>query len=209
VGDLFLCRVIAHHLTLPDEIRNESILLILDGHASRLNLDALTVLDARDVDVLCLPSHYTYVIQPFDVAIASPLKTYFKNELNQRVHVIMEADPGKCEKTDLLRFEACMAFLEAYRHATTRVNCVSGFRVSGIVPFAPEVPLASQYVMEPRPEKAHQQKSVDSKLLTGEEGLDTVGLLQSGRHVSAEDRTNIHLEDVCNRLRDATVEDER
>jgi hypothetical protein len=121
----------------------------------------------------------------------------------------MEADPGKREKTDLLRFEMCTAFLEAYPHVTTRTNCVSGFCVSGIVPFAPEVPLASQYVMEPRPGETHQQRSINSKLLTDEEGLDAVRLLQFGRHVSAEDRANIHMEDVCNRLRNATVEDER
>jgi hypothetical protein len=106
-AELSLCR-----LTLPDEIRNESVLLILDAHASRLNLEALTILDAYDVDVFCLPSHCTHVIQPFDIAIASPLKTYFKNELNQRLHVIMEADPGKREKTYLLQFEMCTAFLK-------------------------------------------------------------------------------------------------
>jgi hypothetical protein len=170
--------------------------LIPDDHASRLNLETLTILDACDVDVFCLPSHCTRVIQPFDIAIASPLKTYFKNDLNQRLHVIMEADPGKCIKTDLLRFEMCTAFLEAYCHATTTANCVSGFRVSGIVPFATEVPLTSQYVMEPRPGEAHQQRSINSKLLTSEEGLDAVELLQFGRHVSAEDRANIYLEDV-------------
>jgi hypothetical protein len=77
------------------------------------------------------------------------------------------------------------------------------------VPFAPEVPLASQYVMEPRPGEVHQQRSINSKLLTGEEGLDAIGLLRFGRHVSAEDRANIHLENVCNRLRNAPVEDGR
>jgi hypothetical protein len=205
----FCAELSLHCLTLPDEIRNESVLLILDGHASRLNLKALTILDACDVDVLCLPSHCTHVIQPFDVAIASPLKTYFKNELKQRLYVIMEADPGKREKTDLLRFEMCTAFLEAYRHATPRANCMSRFRESGIVPFAPEVLLAWQYVMDTRPGEAYQQRSINSKLLTGEEGLDVVGLLQFGRHVSAEDRANIHLEDVCSRLRNATVEDGR
>jgi hypothetical protein len=73
----------------------------------------------------------------------------------------------------------------------------------------PEVPLASQYVMETRPGEVHQQRSINLKLLTGEEGRNAVGLLQFGRHVSAEDRANIHLEDLCNRLRNATVEDGR
>jgi hypothetical protein len=63
--------------------------------------------------------------------------------------------------------------------------------------------------MQPRPGEAHQQRSINSKLLIGEEGLDAVGLLQFGRHVSAEDRANIHLDDVCNRFRNATVEDGR
>jgi hypothetical protein len=107
------------------------------------------------------------------------------------------------KKTDLVRFEMGMAFLEAYRHATTRANYMSGFHVSGIVPFA------SQYVMELRSGEARQQRSINSKRLTGEEGLDAVGLLQFGRYISAEDRANIHLEDVCNGLRNAPVEDRR
>jgi hypothetical protein len=58
-----------YRLTLPDEMRNESVLLILNGHASLLNLEALTILDLCDVDVLCLPPHCAHIIQPIDVAI--------------------------------------------------------------------------------------------------------------------------------------------
>jgi hypothetical protein len=62
------------------------------------------------------------------------------------------------------------------------------FGYQGRQAVAPEVPLA-------QPGEAHQQRSINSKLLIGEEGLDAVRLLQFGPHVSAEDRVNIHLED--------------
>jgi hypothetical protein len=64
----FCAELPLYRLTLLDEVRNEFVLLILNDHALCLNLEALTILDACNVDVLCLPSHCTHVIQPFDVA---------------------------------------------------------------------------------------------------------------------------------------------
>jgi hypothetical protein len=70
----FGCELSVDRLTLPGEIRDEPVLLILDGQISRLNVTALTILDAWNRDVLCVTGHSTDVIQAFDVAIASPLK---------------------------------------------------------------------------------------------------------------------------------------
>jgi hypothetical protein len=78
-------------------------LLILDGHPSRLNWEALVILDACDAHVLCLPQRSTHVIQPIDVAITSPLKIYFKQTLNQQLRVIMDANALQREKSSILQ----------------------------------------------------------------------------------------------------------
>jgi hypothetical protein len=197
-----------YRMTLPDALRNESVLLVLDGHPSRLNLEALVILDAFDVDVLCLPSHCTHVVQAFDVAVASPLKGSFKEELGKRLREVMATDPARRERTDHLRFRMVEAFLEAYRKASTRANCAAGFRASGMVPFDPNVPLSSQYIMDSNGDEANPppQGPINSRLLTGEDGLDQIGIQQFGHPV---DRGQIRIEDVCARLLNATVAEGR
>jgi hypothetical protein len=81
----------------------------------------------------------------------------------------------------------CEAFVDADRKATTRTNCAAGFRASGISPFAPEIPLASQFVVDPQASHlgVHQQSPLSANLLTGEEGLNATGKMsRSNRKVS-------------------------
>jgi hypothetical protein len=207
----FCSELSVYRLTLPPEIRDEPILLILDGHPSRLHLEALTILDACGVDVLCLPAHSTHVLQPFDVAIASPLKVYFKKRLMGSLHLLRDADPNKREKTDLLRYIMCESFLDAYREATTRTNCAAGFRAAGIVPFAPDLPLSSQYMMDTRSDQIAGRRAgqINGMLLTGEEGLAAVALLQFGVRIDRANFTGGPLENVCHRLMNASVTDGR
>jgi hypothetical protein len=151
------------------------------------------------------------VIQPIDVAIASPLKTYFKEELSKRLHHIVEGDPDKREKTDLLRLAMCEAFCDAYRKATTRANCIAGFRAAGMFPFDPEIPLTSQYIIESQgaPANGAHESPLNGNLLTGDDGLNAVSILQFGRVTVSADRLRGTIGDVCHRLRTATVVDGR
>ena len=51
---------------------NAPCYLYLDGHKSRLNSEAIEILYQNNVRVIVFPSHTTHVLQPFDVALASP-----------------------------------------------------------------------------------------------------------------------------------------
>ena len=57
-------------------------LLILDGHASHIGLEV--VQEARNVrlDLLTLPSHTSHTMQPLDVSVFKPFKTFFKEYTN-------------------------------------------------------------------------------------------------------------------------------
>ena len=75
-------------LTLSSHLHNSQALIILDGHTSRENPLAMALLKKARINVLCLPSHTTHVLQIFDVSLASPLKrifgTVFKKELKKK-----------------------------------------------------------------------------------------------------------------------------
>jgi hypothetical protein len=191
----FCSELSVYRLTLPEGIRDEPVLLILDGHNSRVNLTALMILDLFNVDVLCLPAHSTHVVQPIDVAVAAPLKTYFKQEFAERIHELLAVDPTKREKSDTLRYLICTAFIDAYRKATTRSNCAAGFGKSGMAPFNPAVPLSSQFVMEVEIAEPDlpRRETISSMILTGEEGLAAIARLQYGRDLAPEDQETLNI----------------
>jgi hypothetical protein len=56
-------------------------LLVLDGHNSRINVDAMLTLAGHRVMVLCLPSHTTHVLQPLDSGVNKLLKQSLSDRL--------------------------------------------------------------------------------------------------------------------------------
>lgn len=71
----FVCNVNNYRLSLPQNIRNEKIILLVDNHPSRCNSWAIEFLARHNIDLLTFPPHATHVLQPFDVCITGPLKT--------------------------------------------------------------------------------------------------------------------------------------
>jgi len=59
----------------------ENAILILDGHNSRENPDAIKYLKENKVTLVILPSNSTHVLQPLDVSIFSPFKNYLTKSL--------------------------------------------------------------------------------------------------------------------------------
>jgi hypothetical protein len=55
-------------------------LLILDGHGSHVNLEAIEQAQQFGLDMIALPSHTSHVLQPLDVNCFKPFKTTFKKE---------------------------------------------------------------------------------------------------------------------------------
>lgn len=53
------------------------LLLILDGYGSHLDIDMIDFLAENQIHLFCLPPHTTNILQPLDVKIFCPLKTYF------------------------------------------------------------------------------------------------------------------------------------
>jgi hypothetical protein len=87
------------------------MLLIIDGHKTRLNLTASLIFWLSGIDVLVHPAHSTQLLQMFDAVIAEPLKIVFKHEFNQQISqfvkksMIMEIRHSVCDEFSLKGFE--------------------------------------------------------------------------------------------------------
>jgi hypothetical protein len=57
-------------------------LLILNGHYSHVTLDVVQEARAAGLDLLTLPSHTSHALQPLDVSVFKPFKTFFREYRN-------------------------------------------------------------------------------------------------------------------------------
>ena len=58
---------------------SQPVLLLLDGHASHMSIEAIELARSNQVHILCIPAHTTHLLQPLDVGIFKSLKSnYYK-----------------------------------------------------------------------------------------------------------------------------------
>jgi hypothetical protein len=79
----------------PIEEPVEHILLLLDGHGSRLNVSTLLTAVSQKVHILCLPSHLTHILQPNDATLNRTFKDLLQSyivEFFELDHMITMAD---------------------------------------------------------------------------------------------------------------------
>jgi hypothetical protein len=57
-------------------------LLILDGHNSHVTLEVVKAAKEAGLDLVSLPSYMSHALQPLDVAVFKPFKTYFREYRN-------------------------------------------------------------------------------------------------------------------------------
>ena len=132
--------------TLPSSIKNETIILICDGHNSRQSLEGLLVLKRNNIRLLTIPSHTSHVLQPFDISIAGPLKNDYIKKFNINQKKFNE-DAFET-KISYYRFLAITSIYDSFKATSSIINIAYGFKSSGIYPFSVEQPLSSRFIHE-------------------------------------------------------------
>ncbi|KAF2885383.1 hypothetical protein ILUMI_20781 [Ignelater luminosus] len=110
---------------------DKKVLLILDGHVTHQTVEAIEYCRSNGIIMLSFPPHCTHEMQPLDVAVFSPLMTYYNEELN----LWLKANPGKI----VTLYNVGPLFGKAYRRAATLNNGLSGFEKTGIFPYNPNI----------------------------------------------------------------------
>lgn len=134
----FVCNVNNYRLSLPQNIRNEKIILLVDNHPSRCNSWAIEFLALHNIDLLIFPPHTTHVLQRFDVCIAGQLKTrltsHKASELTRNIAQEFQNDAQKA------RYLTISSLLNAWNSIPTELLSKS-FKCTGISPLDPSIPL--------------------------------------------------------------------
>jgi hypothetical protein len=135
---------------LEPNLREERLLLILDGHSSRWTSEAIALLRDGGVDVLVLPAHCTHVLQPFDVCVASAVKNELaigcnKLELSEDEYHTLRNTATTPETMGEKRAYLINAFLNAWSGGADRGNVKAGFLACGLYPLVPETAINNKY----------------------------------------------------------------
>lgn len=120
---------IRHFVKYAKPSVEQPVLLILDNHQSHINLDVISYAKENHVTLLSFPPHCSHKLQPLDISVFGPFKTY----INQASDSWMRnpANAGKSMSIHVIPSLVSYAFPKAF--STT--NITAGFRATGIWPF--------------------------------------------------------------------------
>lgn len=106
------------------------VALFFDGHNSHLAISLIETARDAGVDLFTLPSNTSHILQPLDVAVYGPMKTTWRQILqNYKLTT-------KASKADKKNFASLLA--ELLKLTMTPAQLRSGFRATGICPFNPK-----------------------------------------------------------------------
>ena len=140
--DLFKGWFLRH--SLQHAVSARPLLLLLDGHSSHYNPEAIRLAKANDVITL-LP-HTTHEMQPLDTAVFASVKKYWR----EACHRFMQQNPGRV----ITKYQFSPLLAEAWLKAMIPSSIINGFRGTGIYPYNPEAVL-------------HKVPSADTSTTTG------------------------------------------
>ncbi|KAL2089186.1 hypothetical protein ACEWY4_016085 [Coilia grayii] len=102
------------------------LLLFMDQHEAHVGTGVVDFCRANQIEVVCLPSHTTHVLQPLDVSVYGPLKAAFTDMARCLGLVRGNLTIGKRNFTPVLKV--------ALEQACNPRNIRSGFRKTGLFP---------------------------------------------------------------------------
>ena len=117
-GEIFV-QWLKHFYSFVKPSLQNKVILLLDGHASHKNVEAIGYAKENGIILICLPAHCTHRLQPLDVSFYGPLKTYYDQEVTKW----LKCNPGRT----VSQYQICPLFAKAYGKAATIAIAESGF----------------------------------------------------------------------------------
>nr|XP_049704587.1 uncharacterized protein LOC126056252 isoform X1 [Helicoverpa armigera] len=130
---VFMDHFIKHTKPSPEE----PVLLLLDNHSSHIDIDVIEKAKRNSVILLSFPPHCTHRLQPLDVGVNGPFKTYCSKAQNNW----LRTNPGKIMSI----YEIPGIVKYAFPLAATPINICNAFKKTGIWPYDSNVFIDEDY----------------------------------------------------------------
>lgn len=108
--------------------KEKKVLLILDNHESHISLAAIDFARSNGIVMLTFPPHCSHRLQPLDVCVYAPFKTYYNVHCSNKLTI---ENPG----VPLTIYNVAEIVGKAFPQAFTPANIMKGFKTTGIWPF--------------------------------------------------------------------------
>ena len=122
-------------MELPNNCKNQTAILIVDNHPSRMNSTAIEFFISHNTKIITLPSHCSHVLQPFDVAVAASVKA--KITRSRLIELTPRFAGDFTSKQSNLRYSIVYAIVSSWSEISID-TILKGWEKSGIFPFNPE-----------------------------------------------------------------------
>ena len=111
---------------LQHAVSARPLLLLMDGHSSHYNPEAIHIAKENNVILFTLIPHTTHEMQPMDTSVFGPLKAHWKNAC----HEFMQNNPGKV----VTKYQFSPLLNQAWLKTMTPSVIINGFRYCGVYP---------------------------------------------------------------------------
>lgn len=98
----------------------------MDSHSAHIGAEVLKVAKDNQIYLFTFPAHCTHLLQPLDVGLFKPLKTYWRDNMNQYMSNNPSDAPNRSNFHSILN----PAFIKAF----TKKNIENAFSKTGICP---------------------------------------------------------------------------
>lgn len=116
-----------HFIRFAKPSPDAPVLLLLDNHSSHLSVQAIDLANDNGIVMLSFPPHCSHRLQPLDVSVYGPLKTYYKS-------ICADWQRSNTSKSfECKHIPLCVK--QSLALALQQTNITSGFRATGIEPF--------------------------------------------------------------------------
>lgn len=116
-----------HFVAHAKPSKEHPVLLLLDNHDSHLAIKTINYAKDNGVVMLSFPPHCSHRLQPLDRSVYGPFKKYLSSAQDSW----LRNNPGK----SMTIYDIPSLVRDALPLATTPINIMKGFKVSGIEPF--------------------------------------------------------------------------
>ena len=162
-------QVLTHFISQMNISKDKPGILVMDNHDSHTTIDVIDLAREKGLIILTFPPHCSHRMQPLDVSVFGPFKTYY----DQAATEYLLSNKGKGLTIYNLATISATAFCKAF----TIENVQAGFRKTGIFPlnrniFPHHVFMPNQPFDRPQPTIPHQE-NIQPKASTSRES--TVG----------------------------------